>query len=150
MSAYCAQADVNLDLTRLAELTDSAAAVGVIDSVVVESVLEDAARELDSYIEGQYVVPVTGTIPNILRVWSAAIAAYRFYRRRAEMDCPAIVAREYERTIALVAKAGTVNGVKIPIARANGVLPPLSSAATVTRSTSDTRRNFGRDRDGIS
>jgi phage gp36-like protein len=146
VAAYCVRADVNLDPTRLAELTDSAAAVGSIDGTVETQVLEDASRELDGYLDGTYATPIAGTPPAIVRTWTAAIARWRFYARRPEMDPPRAIQLDYERTIKMACEAGQ-GRFALPLARVSGATDPESGASMVVHDSDDTRRVFGRARD---
>lgn len=78
--AYATIADLVLRFTELeiAQLTDVESR-DTIQTAVAQAALDDAAGEIDSYINGVYAVPIVGIIPQLLVACNLDIARYRLY-----------------------------------------------------------------------
>lgn len=100
--AYAVQADLNLDSQRLIELTDNAGAPGVIDTALLAQLEAEAEAIVDGFLGRKYVVPLSGTIPKLITVITAAIWKHRVYRHRPEMDVPPTEQREYENAMQML------------------------------------------------
>lgn len=111
--AYAVENDLNLDATRIIELTDSAAAPGVKDAVLLAR-LEAEAEAIVNAIIGNSVgavpVPFVAPIPPIITFCTAAIWAYRIYRHREVMDIPSTVKDDYAMAMDMLKQisAGTI------------------------------------------
>lgn len=55
---------------------------GVPDAAVVGAVLDDAAKQIDTYLGGRYQLPLT-PVPDIANQWNRAIARFLLYRTDA-------------------------------------------------------------------
>lgn len=103
MPVYATQADLNIDATRLIELTDSAAAPGVIDTVLLARLETEAESILNALIAGNVTLPFT-TVPPIITFITAAIWARRLYRHREIMTLPSNLQDDYDMAMGLVDK----------------------------------------------
>lgn len=82
---YCGQADIiNLEMTEkeLISLTDDNRQ-GQVGSDMVTACIERADAEIDKYIGSRYSVPL-GTVPALIKGWSATIAAFYLHRNRGK------------------------------------------------------------------
>jgi phage gp36-like protein len=62
---------------RLMQLTDLAdPPVGLVDAAVAQKALDDAEAEIDGYLVGRYLLPLS-PVPGVLRVHACTIAHYR-------------------------------------------------------------------------
>ena len=131
---YATQSDLASVLTdgQLAQLTaDSGTSA---DATIVSKALADASAEMDGYLAGRYVVPVTGgsTDLDILRPHCLKLTKWLLYGRRAIGGDYQELERDYKTTIAWL--SGIRDG--------KGSLPSAaerSSVATVT----DRPANYG-------
>lgn len=82
--AYATIADMTARFgeQRLAELTTRDGPVGAIDQTVLQSALDDAASEIDSYLAGRFALPLPA-VPRILTIHAANIAWFRLLGDRA-------------------------------------------------------------------
>lgn len=76
---YCTRDDL---VTRFGEaevlqLSDRAR-TGVIDEVVVNRAITDAAAEIDGYLSGRYELPLV-TVPAVLTLYACDMARYRLF-----------------------------------------------------------------------
>jgi phage gp36-like protein len=93
---YSKRASLNLDEKRLAELTDSVSAPGVVDEGVIETEQKSATSIIDGYLFARYSLPLTPSAPPIMAPIELAIWRYRLYARRPEMEPPKEIADEYK------------------------------------------------------
>jgi phage gp36-like protein len=80
---YCTQADIiNLELTEkeLIQLTDDPD-LGTVTAAMMTAAIAKADAEIDAYCEARYAVPF-GTVPTIVKGWSATLSAFNLYRNR--------------------------------------------------------------------
>lgn len=82
MGNYIAQSDLDevVSDTKLQFLTDDDNS-GAIDTAIVGECIDAAEAEIDSFIAKQYVVPITGTIPEPVKRWAVALAALALHKR---------------------------------------------------------------------
>lgn len=106
---YAVQADLNLSTERLIELTDTAAAPGVIDTTLTGQLLTESQGIVDAYLAGSIPVPFADPVPAIIRAITSWIWAYRIYRHREVMDIPKSVLDDYAMALSLLEKLA-VNG----------------------------------------
>ena len=99
-SIYSSVPDLNVDPTRLIELTDNASAPGVVDTSVTDSTSLDAQDVIDRRLEGTYVVPFTaGNVPPAIRRLHSKIWKRMLYERRDAMQVPKAVEDDYARAL---------------------------------------------------
>lgn len=129
MPAYAVEADLNLDATRLVELTDSAAAPNVKDAVLLARLETEAETIVNATIGGAVTLPFV-TVPPIITFITASIWCYRIYRHREVMDIPKTVQDDYDMAMAMLAKIvdGTIK-IDPVVANLAGVPEVESSCA---------------------
>lgn len=102
--AYCVQADIANMLPEavLIRLTDDANA-GSIDTDRLEESIDTASDEIDTYIGGRYSLPITGTVPPIIKKMCCDIAIYNLYSRVKE-SIPELRQKRYDAAVRLLEK----------------------------------------------
>lgn len=83
MGRYIAETDLDeyIEEKALIQLTDDDRS-GHINSDRVDECIDGAEDEIDGYLSGLYTVPVTGTIPGLVKEFSVILACRRLYVRR--------------------------------------------------------------------
>lgn len=104
--AYISQSDLDVYLSDadLLDLTDDANA-GAIDTSHVNECMTAAEGEVDAFLANRYSVPITTTVPEIVKEWCVQLATLRLHQRR--LPVPEHVwemAKEARRQLGLVAK----------------------------------------------
>jgi phage gp36-like protein len=147
--SYSTDADLNFDVDLLAKLTDTAAAVNVVNQAEVDARRLDATAMIHKAIQGKYVVPVTGPQEALdtLRLIERDLRRGLHFRHRPTMDCPKQISEDYNRALADLAQLGQENGsiVLNGAARVGSAdVPPQTGSINPT-----VERQFGRDRDRL-
>jgi len=80
---YCDQTDIErrIGSTLLIELTDDSGA-GTVDASVLGECISDADGVVNSFVRGQYSVPLT-TVPDLIKRIATYVTVYYLYDRRA-------------------------------------------------------------------
>lgn len=86
----------------LIDLTDDAGA-GVVNQEVIDRTIGDADTEIDSYLAGRYLVPVS-PIPALLQRLSLDLAVEILYGRKPELDLPEAVKAAAKNARSLLAR----------------------------------------------
>jgi phage gp36-like protein len=123
--AYCTQADItSLEMTEdeLVQLTDDGN-VGSVDPVKVTAAITKADAEINAYCQAQYTVPFSPA-PDIVKGWSATLAAFNLYRNRAK---PATLVDRYNKVMSWLSA----------IAKAERQLPGVTDESSLPASTTD-------------
>lgn len=94
--AYAQRSDLNISDERLVELTDSSAAPGIADDVLLAMLETQAETIINAKLAGTATVPFTGTAPAIITFIAASIWAYRIYRHREVMTIPPPIEDDYK------------------------------------------------------
>jgi phage gp36-like protein len=81
--SYCTQSDIegeiqNADLIMLTDDTNT----GLVNSTVLNAVIQNASDFIDSHLAGIYTVPFSNPIPTAVKSWCVTVSCYRLYRRR--------------------------------------------------------------------
>lgn len=148
--SYSQQSDLNLDSTRLIELTDNASAVGVIDSTLLTALSVEADAFVDGYLEGVYVTPIAATpaaTPSPVRYASANIWRYLLYKHREVMSVPPVVKAELDRAIELLEKIAENKILLKGVMRVSASTEPSLTDGTFSADADS--RIFGRARDSV-
>jgi phage gp36-like protein len=140
---YAVRDDLNLDDRRLAELTDSASASGVVNEVLVTRALDDGQAIIDGTLRGKYSLPLDPLDREVV-LWNAAISRYFLYRRRETMPMPKEVADDYAGALAELERV-VENKHELSAARVVAPTPPGPSGGALEPVV----RHFGRGRDGL-
>lgn len=84
--AYCTESDITKQLPgdRLIELTDDNND-GDADTGIIDQAIADADAEIDSYLAGRYIVPVS-PVPDVVKKLSVDISIWNLYSRRSVAD----------------------------------------------------------------
>ncbi|HLY95197.1 MAG TPA: DUF1320 domain-containing protein [Gaiellaceae bacterium] len=144
--SYAARADLNLDDVRLAELTDSANAQGVVDVTLVQKALDDATAWIEDMLRGKYLVPLV-PVPTVIRLACRDLARYFLYARRETMQMPDSILDDHMRAQKLVESIGREDSdVVLPCPRARADTSPSPSGGGLEQGI---RRKFGRKRDPL-
>ncbi len=102
--AYAETEDLNLSDQRLIELTDSAAAPGVLDQDILDRCLVESQAIVDAILApagvGNYA---DGSVPPLVVVCTSWIWAYRIHRHREAMEIPESIEKDYERALQMLA-----------------------------------------------
>lgn len=104
--SYIAQSDLDVYSSDevLKRLTDDANA-GAIDTAKVAECIAAAEGEVNSFLASRYTVPITGTVPEIVKEWCVQLATLRLHQRRLRVpDDVWTMAVEARRQLGLVAK----------------------------------------------
>ncbi|HHL35496.1 MAG TPA: DUF1320 domain-containing protein [Desulfobulbaceae bacterium] len=104
--SYADQVDLEvwIDDDVLIRLTDDGG-LGVVDSAVIDSVLEAASLEIDGYLGGRYTLPLSPE-PPILKKLCVDIGGYLLHIRRDTAPGD-YWEGQYENAIAFLTKIGT-------------------------------------------
>jgi len=78
---YCIELDITnaKDSEIISQLTGK---TGSIVSAIVDAAIEYADGEIDGALNGRYIVPLTGTIPEVIVNYSIQLSICYLYRRR--------------------------------------------------------------------
>ncbi len=150
--AYAQRSDLNLDDKRLAELTDSAAAQGVIDYTLVDRALDDAAAYIDGILFARYVTPLQPippavAVPRIVVLWNRDIARYYLYQRRETLQIPESIAGDHARAVKQIQSAGEGDSdIVLPCQRVQSASEPSTTGGVLD---GQLQRKFGRKIDGL-
>ena len=94
--AYADEDDLNLDATRLVELTDSAAAPGVKDEALLTRLRVESEAIVNGILAGSGLLPFSSPPPALITFCTAVIWKYRIFVHRDAMSIPAMVADDYK------------------------------------------------------
>lgn len=86
----------------LVQLTNEDPTVLTVDTTVLQQVLDDASAEIDGYLGGRFVLPLTDP-PEVLNRLSTDIAMYRLQALRPVQDI-ADARQRYEDAIAMLTR----------------------------------------------
>ncbi len=103
--AYATLADLEpwIDADTLIRLTDDGG-IGVVDTSVVDTVLEAASLEIDGYLGGRYTLPLD-PVPGIIGKLCVDITGYLLHVRREEAPGD-YWENQYKNAIAFLDKVG--------------------------------------------
>lgn len=135
---YCTAQDIidRWDDKELARYTDDVNTTNLeINTDVIELCISDAESEINGYLQSIYTIPVTDTVPDLLKVWCIAITNYRIYLRRNPVKIPDSIVKEYESTVKRLTDVnkGLVK-LSIALIADNSVMFPNVAAVVRTRS----------------
>ncbi len=96
---YCTQADIltRFNNTEIIGLTDTTE-TGVVDVVVLQQAIDDAAAEIDSYLIGRYALPFLNPPADLVHK-ACDLTRFNLYMNRGLSDKDSQVERNYERII---------------------------------------------------
>ncbi len=99
--AYATLADIEkwIDADTLVRLTDDGG-LGIVDTAVVDAVLDAASLEIDGYLGGRYTLPLAQP-PAILAKLCVDIAGYLLHIRRDEVPAD-YWTRQYDNAVAFL------------------------------------------------
>lgn len=100
---YAVQADLNLDDSRLLELTENASNIGAIDTALLARLETESESIVNGVIGGSITLPFVSTPPMITFV-TACIWKRRLYAHREVMQIPVTVESDYKFAMDLLAK----------------------------------------------
>lgn len=97
---YCTKADMlgrfhEYDLIQLTDETHS----NVIDDAVLEKAINDASAEIDSYLTGRYVTPLTNPTPDIIHKACDLTWFYLHLNRSENLERDNQIQRRYDAII---------------------------------------------------
>lgn len=98
---YAVEADLNIDATRLIELTENAAALGVKDAALIAQLETESEGIINALIGGSVTLPFV-SVPPIIKFITAAFWARRIYRHREIMELPKNLADDYEMAMDMI------------------------------------------------
>lgn len=103
--AYIVYADLTESLSeaQLLQLADDEKTGAQVTDRVTRVIIS-AEGIINGYLQSRYVVPVTGTIPDIMQKWAVDIAKYFLYQRRR---VPEDVRQAYEDAMAMLRDVST-------------------------------------------
>lgn len=153
-SYYSGESDLNLDPSRLIELTETDQAVGVKDQATMDALSEDAQDFIDAKLRGTYAVPFPdGQVPRPIRRLHARVWRYYLFEHRDALQIPDSIVKDFERASAELDDYGNPDGGAIldaPLASAaTGPAPNLGTFSSDVDDPYDARRKFGRYRDKL-
>jgi phage gp36-like protein len=143
---YSLRTNLGIDEQRLAELTDSEAAVGVVDEALVERFGIEADAEIDGLLAAKYVTPVAQPAPAILAVIHGDLWRFRIYGHRENMETPARIERDFQRSWSLL-KSYARGDEWLAAARVQAPTSPTVGGGAF--SSDSCERLFGRCKDGL-
>lgn len=145
--AFSVEADLNLSAERIIELTDSSAAPGVKDSVLLAALQLRATTKVEAAIYGKYLIDSTiPGFPPILTQLEADLWRFYLYEHREVMEIPATVSKAYTAACALLERY-RLGHEALPAARVVGASDPPPSSGMLLDDSDD--RVFGRAKDFI-
>lgn len=155
-SVYSSEPDLNLDPTRLIELTEVPTAIGVKDQATLDLVSLEAQDDIDERLSGVYVVPFQpGQVPAPIRRIHAARNRYLLFQRRDALNIPDSVKEQWkseEEKLDDYATAGDGGRILMGAARISAATGPTPSGGTFSSDIGDPNppaRVFGRYRDRL-
>lgn len=100
--AYCTLDDIKkyLDEESVIALSDDDKD-GVPDAAVIDEVIAGADADIDMYLAGKYVIPLSPVVPVIVKI-SAKFAIHYLFLRRNEAEMPEKWDKDYDQTLALL------------------------------------------------
>jgi phage gp36-like protein len=102
MSRYAQSANLNIDPDLLIQLTDSSAATGVADMVLVERLGTEVDALIDGLLYGRYVTPLPLPVPAIMNVIAEDIWRMKLFQHRPTMEAPKDIVDDFKRSWALL------------------------------------------------
>lgn len=156
-SVYSSEPDLNLDASRLIELTDSDAAPNVKDQALVDTLSLEAQDDVDEVLAGVYVVPFNNTtnpVPAPVRRIHAARWRYLLFQHRDALNIPDSVKEQWASEEEKLTDYGTPgDGGRILLGAQSisgaGADPKTGSFAADPDNTKPATRIFGRYRDTL-
>lgn len=150
-SYYSDSTELFLDAQRLVELTDSAAAPGVVNQTVIDRASRKAERLINMKLRGRYIVPFAqGQVPDEIAELHADLTRYFLFAYRDSMNIPAAVAEEFKMATADLDDYADANGglmLDAPLRAATDATPGGGGGAISTSATDPALppRIFGRE-----
>lgn len=92
---YSTQTDIEKAITakRLNQLSSNDGLTKV--QSVITNAMEKAQEEIDAYLQGLLTVPLTGTVPDIIKLIHVDFTIYNLYYFRNEANIPDVILRNY-------------------------------------------------------
>lgn len=102
--AYCIQADIEARISAadVISLTDDTGTEAVV-SATLNAAIAMADARIDAALKGRFIVPLTGTIPDLIKFISVDLTVYNLFTRRPSIEFPAIVTDRYNEALKLLA-----------------------------------------------
>lgn len=155
-SVYSAESDLNLDATRLIELTDNTVAPGVKDQTLLDALSFEAQDIVDEELAGVYAVPFTaGNVPSPIKRIHAKLWRYLLFDHRDTLAVPESVREDNKEAMAKLddyAKPGDGGRFLLGVTPSGNATAPTANAGTFSSDIEDTytsSRIFGRYRDKL-
>ncbi len=100
---YIAETDLDeyIEEKALIQLTDDDR-TGAVNSDIVDECIAGAEDEVDGYLSGLYLVPITGTVPGLVSEACVVLACRRLYLRRGGV--PTSFAEQVKDTMSFLTK----------------------------------------------
>jgi len=101
--AYCVQADITARTPAdvIEQLTDDDVS-GSINATNLNAAIADADAEIDSYLRGNYDVPLDSPVDGLIKRLSVDLTVYFLYQRRLDLDMPESVENRYNRALEIL------------------------------------------------
>jgi len=94
----------NVDDKQIVSITNDSGYVTEAEYTKIDRIVAAVNDLVDNYLRDRYAVPITGSIPDLLKEIAFDIAVYKLYKGRLLTSIPEGLTKTYETNIALLDK----------------------------------------------